>query len=203
MMQNSQIRHEAHMSLKGHWLYPVLCTLLYVATVFVCELIPVANSLTSLLIATPLAFGMTLTMQDVLHGDTSDSIVTRPFNIFTEYGRYLGGSLLVALFTLLWTLLLIVPGFIKGLSYAMTPYVMRDNPDLRVRECIRRSQQMMDGHKAQLFWLCLSFIGWILLACLTLGIGFLWLTPYMETSMAKFYDELKAEQAPAEPACAE
>lgn len=191
------------MSLKGHWLYPVLCTLLYMATVCVCGMIPIVNYVTSLLVATPLAFGIALTMQDVLHGDTSDGIVTRPFGIFKEYRRYLGGSLLVYLFTLLWMLLLIVPGIIKIFSYAMTPYVMRDNPDLPVRECIRRSQQMMNGHKAQLFCLSLSFIGWGLLACLTLGIGFLWLTPYTETSFAKFYDELKAGQESASQDAAE
>lgn len=198
-MQNSQIRHEAYMSLKGHWLYPVLCTLLYMAVTSACSLIPGVKFVASLLVITPLAYGFTLTMQDVLHGDTSDEIVTRPFAIFKEYGRYLGGSLLVALFTLLWMLLLIVPGIIKALSYAMTPYIMRDNPDLPVRECIRRSQQMMDGHKADLFCLYLSFIGWALLCCLTLCIGFLWLNPYVYASQAKFYDELKAGQASAAP----
>ena len=53
--------------------------------------------------------------------------------------------------------------------------------------------KMMDGHKMDLFLLILSFIGWFLLSILTLGIGLLWLIPYMYTSIAHFYEQLKAE----------
>ena len=52
---------------------------------------------------------------------------------------------------------------------------------------------MMKGHKFDLFWLFLSFIGWFILAFFTLGIGFLWLVPYVQTSVAGFYEDVKAD----------
>ena len=52
---------------------------------------------------------------------------------------------------------------------------------------------MMNGHKFDLFYLHLTFIGWGILSLLTLGIGFLWLNPYMMTAQAQFYEDVKAE----------
>ena len=93
----------------------------------------------------------------------------------------------------LWFLLLIVPGIIKSFSYAMTPFILEENPELSANEAIDRSRAMMKGHKFDLFWLFLSFIGWIILAAIPFGLGFLWLTPYMETSVAAFYEDIKAD----------
>ena len=90
-------------------------------------------------------------------------------------------------------LLFIIPGIIKAFSYAMTPYILEENPELSANDAIDHSRAMMKGHKFDLFWLYLSFIGWFILCILTLGIGFLWLTPYMETSVAAFYEDVKAD----------
>jgi uncharacterized membrane protein len=119
-------------------------------------------------------------------------------DLFSQFQNFLNGfllQLLTSLFILLWALLLIVPGIIAGFSYAMAPYLMADNPALGPMEAIRASKEMMKGHKFELFCLGLSFIGWALLCLLTLGIGDLWLTPYMEASNAAFYDNLKAGTA--------
>lgn len=110
-----------------------------------------------------------------------------------QYWRNLAGILLVNLFITLWTLLFIIPGIIKSLAYAMTPYILRDNPELGPNEARLKSIEMMRGHKWKLFGLELSFIGWILLATLSLGIGFIWLSPYMATANAAFYCNLKEE----------
>jgi uncharacterized membrane protein len=99
--------------------------------------------------------------------------------------------LLVYLYTALWTLLLIVPGIVKGLAYSLTPFIVKDNPQLSPNQAINLSMKMMKGHKFDLFYLYLSFIGWIFLAILTLGIGLLWVIPYMQTSMAAFYLDVK------------
>ena len=94
---------------------------------------------------------------------------------------------------MLWTFLFIIPGIIKAFAYALTPYLLVDCPDLSALQCIKLSNEMMKGHKFDLFYLYLSFIGWILLAILTLGIGMLWLIPYMQTSTASFYLDVKAQ----------
>lgn len=101
------------------------------------------------------------------------------------------GVLLTTIYTLLWSLLFIVPGIIKYLSYSMTFYILADNPSISAREAIKRSKAMMNGHKWKYFLMELSFIGWGILCLLTLNIGALWLTPYIETSKAHFYLTLK------------
>lgn len=97
------------------------------------------------------------------------------------------------MYTLLWSLLLIIPGIVKACSYAMTPYILYDNPKLQGNAAIELSMRMMRGHKMKLCVLYLSFIGWFLLCILTLGIGFLWLKPYVQASKAAFYEDVKEE----------
>ena len=96
-------------------------------------------------------------------------------------------------YTFLWTLLLIVPGIIKALSYSMTSFVLYDNPEMKNNEAIELSMKMMDGHKTALFWLYLTFIGWGILCIFTFGIGYFWLAPYMQASLAQFYEEVKED----------
>ena len=104
-----------------------------------------------------------------------------------------GTLLLRGVYTFLWTLLLIVPGIVKSLSYAMTPFILKDNPKASYDKAIIYSMRLMQGHKMDLFVLYLSFIGWFILSCLTLGIGFVFLVPYCQMSLARFYEEVKAD----------
>lgn len=111
----------------------------------------------------------------------------------TYYWKAIGTGLLSGIYTFLWTLLLIVPGIIKGLSYAMALYIVSDNPEIGCDEAIERSMAMMRGHKMRLFLMQLGMIGWSLLSLLTLGIAMLWIVPYYQTVFANFYLEIKAE----------
>ncbi|AKN30459.1 hypothetical protein Ccar_06325 [Clostridium carboxidivorans P7] len=120
-------------------------------------------------------------VEDLLYG----------FKSFNLFGKLFLLELIKSLFIILWTLLLIVPGIIASLKYSMAYYIIIDNPDLSVTDAIDLSTKMMDGHKSRLFCLVLSFFGWFLLGILTLGIGFIWISPYYETSKANFYEELK------------
>ena len=113
---------------------------------------------------------------------------------FGRWGRNVWGLFLVGFFTFLWSLLLIVPGIIKFYAYAMTPYILIDNPELSANQAINLSKKMMKGHKFDLFCLQFSFIGWIFLSIFTLGIGLLWLLPYMMTAQAAFYQDLKKDE---------
>lgn len=107
----------------------------------------------------------------------------------------IGLSIIMSIFISLWSILLIIPGIIKSYSYSQTYYVYYDAyEETGVRpgllDSITRSRQLMTGYKGQLFLLDLSFIGWHLLAILTLGIGYLWLTPYITATKAAFYENL-------------
>lgn len=139
----------------------------------------------------PLTLGYSVAHKDLLQN--GDAAVTRNTlrNAFSDYVRNAVSMFLVYLFTILWTLLFIVPGIIKGLAYSLTPFIVKDNPELSPNEAINLSMKMMKGHKFDLFYLYLSFIGWILLAMLTLGVGLLWVIPYLETTLAAFYQDVK------------
>ena len=112
---------------------------------------------------------------------------------FGRWGRKVWGMFLMNFFISLWSLLLIIPGFIKYYAYALTPYILIDNPELSANQAINLSQKMMKGHKFDMFILHLSFIGWIFLSIFTFGIGLLWLLPYMMTAQAAFYQDVKKE----------
>ena len=112
---------------------------------------------------------------------------------FGSWGRNVWGMFVVGLYATLWSFLLIVPGIIKFYAYAMTPYILIDNPELPANQAIYLSKKMMKGHKFDLFYLHLSFIGWFFLSIFTLGIGLLWVVPYMMTAQAAFYQDVKKE----------
>ncbi|MBR4773273.1 MAG: DUF975 family protein [Bacteroidales bacterium] len=191
MPRNREIRRAARYALKGNWVQAVLATLVFTLITGAAGSIPLAG----LLVVCPLEFGFMLCFLRLVRGEDSSEMVGDQFDIFGQYGRYLGTSLLMTLYILLWSLLLIIPGIIKGYSYAMTPYIAYDRPDLDADDCIHESRMMMKGYKWKLFCMDLSFIGWAILCLFTLGIGFLWLQPYIEASHAKFYEELKACKA--------
>lgn len=143
----------------------------------------------------PLVLGYENAMLGLLYREERE-ITPNMFHIaFSNYWHKVGGMVWMYILVALWSLLFVIPGLIKAFSYAMTPYILHENPELSITEAIHRSRMMMRGHKFDLFWLYLSFIGWILLAIMTAGIGFLWLTPYMETAQAAFYNEVKADYA--------
>lgn len=112
------------------------------------------------------------------------------FSQFDRFGTGFAQHFLRSLYTLLWSLLLIVPGIIAALSYAMTPFILEEHPELTANEAIRRSKELMRGHKTDLFILELTFIGWSLLCILTLNLGHIALNPYKNAAYAVFYREI-------------
>lgn len=120
-------------------------------------------------------------------------------DLFSQMDRFGQGFLqmfLRSLFSSLWALLFIIPGIIKSLSYAMTPFIMAENPQMSAKEAIDASKILMDGHKWELFCLGFSFIGWNLLNALTLGIGSLFLNPYKNAAYAAFYRHITTQAEP-------
>ena len=79
---------------------------------------------------------------------------------------------------------------IKGYLYSLSYYIMYDNPDNTGKECVEQSEELMRGNRWRFFWLPITFIGWAILASFTLGIGYLWLMPYMMVALVCFYEDL-------------
>lgn len=116
------------------------------------------------------------------------------FSQFDRFGTGFAQDFLRRLYTFLWGLLLIVPGIIAALSYAMTPFILEEHPELTASEAIARSKTLMDGHKMDLFILNLTFLGWDILCALTANIGNLFLNPYKNAAYAVFYREISQPQ---------
>lgn len=91
----------------------------------------------------------------------------------------------------LWSLILIIPGIVKSYAYSMSFFVLADNPEMSQSEARAESVRLMEGNKMRMFLLTLSFIGWYLLSALTFGILLFWVIPYVNVTIACFYDELK------------
>lgn len=189
---NSELRAVSRTTLSGNWMMAALATLVYLLIAGGVSSIPVAGSVLAIIITYPLAYGFAILFLDLFReGKPID--IGKLFDGFKDFGRVWGTLILVAIYTILWTCLLIIPGIVKSYSYALTPFILKDETELKYNAAIEKSMRMMDGYKMKLFLLDLSFIGWMILSILTLGIGLLFLQPYMNTARAAFYEDLKAE----------
>lgn len=112
------------------------------------------------------------------------------FGYFNHWKNAALANLIQTVYVFLWSLLFIIPGIMASYSYAMTSYILAENPEMAPSEAIERSKEMMSGNRWRLFCLQFSFIGWGILCSLTLGIGNLWLTPYRQAATAAFYRDV-------------
>lgn len=199
MKTNKEYRDMAYKAMSGNWGVCAAADFIYVVIAVALSSINPEDGVFQLLILIalmPMAWGVEVMFLDIIREKKYS-----PFEWLIEgyrngnLWRVLGTTLLQSLYIYLWTLCLIIPGFIKNYSYIMTPFVLLDQPELKFDAAIERSMQLMKGYKWKFFCLQLSFIGWVLLSMLTLGIGFLFLIPYMQTAAAFFYEDLKAEHA--------
>jgi uncharacterized membrane protein len=194
--ENVILMQMARESLKGKWGLAIGTLIVYFLIATTLQIIPIVGPIASLIISGPFALGLATFSLSISRDQ--DPKLEKIFQGFNNFGTALGAYLLMLLFILLWTLLLIIPGIIAAISYSMTFYILADDNSIGAMDAINKSKKMMNGYKWKYFCLGLRFIGWTLLCVLTLGIGFLWLMPYMQVSMAKFYDDVKANSLTSE-----
>jgi uncharacterized membrane protein len=187
--ENKVLMQQAWADLSGRWGMTALATLIYLVIIIGIQNVPLLGPIASLIISGPMALGFTIFMLAISRKE--ETRIGQIFDGFKNFGTALAAYLLIGLLVCLWLLLLIIPGIIAALAYSQTFFIIADNKDINPIDAIKRSTSMMYGHKWKLFCLGLRFIGWILLCILTLGILFLWITPYMYVSYAKFYDDIK------------
>lgn len=217
MKTNTELRRQGSEALAGRWGTFVAATLLYSIISFFVQAPAQLNDFARNVLMTSAGVGYTLIGTSVvvsllilpltygydtifLRNLRSEPVgVEHMFDGFRDYGRIFVTLLWQNVLVLLWMLLLIVPGIVKSLAYSLTPYILLDNPKLSTVEAIHLSREMMFGYKAKLFLLLLSFIGWGILCLFTCGIGFLWLAPYMQSSMAAFYEDVRADYEMRKP----
>lgn len=159
----------------------------------VLSLIPAVGGVLSFIILAIFGVQLLVIFLDLTAGIKPD--VMRLFDVFKNQ-QLCGNSIilyiLITVFTVLWSLLLVVPGIIKSLSYSMAPYILAENDYyMTPSDAIKESMRIMEGHKLDLFVLELSFIGWWLLTAMTCGILGIYVFPYYQATKANFYNEIK------------
>lgn len=193
-----ELKNKAKEKLKGHYKDAIIITLIIIIMALVNSLlnryiensaIKVTISIITTFIETFFTLGTTSFYLKLARGeDTSYK------ELFAHKDLLITGvliSLIIAIFVLLWGLLLIVPGIIAAISYSYALYILIDNNDIEFMDAINKSKEMMMGHKKDFFFLIISFLGWIILSLLSFGILLLYVTPYINMTITLFYEEIK------------
>ena len=194
--ENKILMANARQALTGKWDVAIGGIAIYWLLPLVISFIPKAGNIISTILEGGLALGLAGFSMSL-----SREQLTKATDIFNErFWISLGAYLLQGIFILLWSLLLIIPGIIAAYSYALTNYILVEDKTIGIQEAIQKSKDMMRGNKWKLACLQGRFIGWGILCLFTLGIGFLWLYPYVIVSIAEFYDDIKRDLVTADAA---
>jgi uncharacterized membrane protein len=219
--RNAELMAQARALLAGHWELAVGFVLLFWLLMFAALGVPVVGPVALLILGGPLQLGLVIFFLTLARRGKADiGMLFAGFKNFgNALGAYLlmfvlvlgwvvlpalagaaiaigvgfayGAEYGVATGLILGGIPSIVSGVLAALRYSQTFYLLADDPRLDSLEAIQESKAMMHERKWKLFCLGFRFIGWALLSFLTCGVGFLWLTPYMSVSMARFYDDLR------------
>lgn len=183
--ENVVLMQKAKESLQGKWGMAIATSLIYMLMTGTEGGLKLAGTLISLVISGPMSLGLAKFALSISRNQ--EARFEQIFEGFNDFKRSLMAYLLVFLNVLVRLLLLIVPGIIAAISYSMVFYILADDTTISADEALVKSKKMMDGYKLKYFYLALRFFGLALLCILTLGIGFLWLFPFMQVTMANFY----------------
>lgn len=190
-MERIELKLAAKEQIKGNIGMYFVCTLIVSAIASALGFIPKAGCILSFLFSAPMALAFARMHLGMTKGEKVE--VKTLLESFNDFGRSVLLNLLIAVFVTLWSLLLIVPGIIKAISYSMSFYIMADNEDMDALEALNESKRIMEGHKWEFFVLMLSFILWGLLGIITCGLAFIYVAPYTNVTVANFYNRIKGE----------
>lgn len=191
-MTRAELKSAAKEQIKGNIGKLLLVMIIIFAIGLVCGFIPFVGSIVAFIITPALSLGV---YKMYLKLSKKEEIsIPDMFSGFNQTGRALWLNILIAVFTWLWSLLFVIPGIIKSYAYSMSYLILADNPDLTAREALRKSKEMMNGHKWDLFVLYLSFFWWYLLVGITFGIAGIYVGPYVNATVVNFYNSIKGSE---------
>lgn len=202
-MNRAELKSKAKEQLRGRWGLAIITVLvsnliinsynMFKGVDFVIE---ISENLTLTLNLISLIFGGVVStgLSKFLLNFTTNREVPKFADLFSQFKIFfkaLGLFILMGIAIILGTLFFIIPGIIVALMFSQAFYILAENPNKGIFECLEESSNLMHGYKWELFVLQLSFIGWELLAVLTFGIASLWINPYQKVTEANFYLKLK------------
>lgn len=202
-MNRSQLKCKAKEQLKGRWGLAIITVLVsnliinaYNMSKGVSFAIEISENssftfnLISLILGGVISVGLSKFLLNFTT-NREEAKFTDLFSQFNIFFKTLGLYILIGIAVILGTLFLIIPGIIVALMFSQAFYILAEDPSKGIIQCLQESSNLMYGYKWEFFVLELSFIGWWLLAGLTLGIGSLWVDPYQKVTEANFYLKLK------------
>ncbi len=212
MKRSKEYREQAWSTLSSYWNDMAVITLVIiliagigsgiglVGTLSHMDSLSMFGSSTSfiaaILLVMPLEFSLCALLLSIVRKEENEVSPMRQLwrGFLDNYTAYVvAGFLMYIVIFLISIVTLCIGGIIFALAYSMVALVIKDTPELTAREALKKSRYMMRGHKWELFKLYFSFIGWYFVGILTCCIGFLWITPYMNTAIVHFYEDVKAE----------
>lgn len=222
-LTNKEIMQQSKEALSGRWGLAIGAVVVFYIVMMGIQIIPYIGGLVQLLIEGPMMVGLAIFTLAISRKQKAE--ISQIFDGFKKFGYAFASYLLVTIFVFLWCIpaviflvpfiiftdvpsgyqiaLLVVCVFISSIpvimaiySYSQTYYILAAEQSIGPFDAIKKSKQIMNGNRWKFFCLGLRFIGWSLLCILTLGIGYLWLMPYMTVSYARFYDDINVEREP-------
>lgn len=185
-MPRASIKANAKENLRGNWGTAILVLLLNWMLLSAATGVMVIGKL---IIMGTLETGVALIYLKLSYREPAE--IGDLFQPFQNFVNTFFAGFLSTIFTFLWSLLFVIPGIVKALAYSQVYYILCDHPEYTGREAIDASQEMMRGHKGELFVLQLSFFGW---SFLTFGLLLLYVKPYYQAALTEFYRYLKETQ---------
>ena len=192
-MNRAELKASAKSQIKGKigilFLITFLIALISGVAGFILSFVPGGSLIVSIIITPAFTLSLIRVYLNLCKGGRPSA--GDAFCGFDDFWSAFKVTFLVELFTFLWSLLFVIPGIIKTISYSMSTYILAENKGKPALECINESKAMTNGHKMDLFVLGLSFIGWVFLCVITLGIASIWVMPYMQATYTNAYNSLK------------
>lgn len=203
-MTNSELKSLSRKQLKGRWGKMVLYFFVYLAIITIPSIVIGFNidsssngnveltfNILNLIITGPISLGISYFCLNFIKNEEKLMDIVWGFK---KFGKAFVAYLLMLIVIMIGFILLIVPGIIASLMFSQVYYILAENEDMSAIEAMKESARIMKGNKLRFFILSLSFIGWFILGIITLGIGFLWITPYYTITVTNFYKEISAPE---------
>ncbi|MDU1312877.1 MAG: DUF975 family protein [Clostridium septicum] len=200
MIIRRELKSNSKDQLRGNWGLAIITILVYSLIISIFGYsdsiynnnIEIILDLSSLLLSGVLTLGISKFLLNLTKKDSSAKF-TDLFSGFNVYFKTLGLNILLGIIIGIGTIFLVVPGLIFALMFSQTFFILSEDNEKGIIQCLSESREMMIGYKFDYFVLILSFLGWWLVSALTLGIGALWVYPYQKLTEANFYLEIKSK----------
>ena len=200
-MKRSELKAKAKAQLKGRWGLAIgtFLVALIIVSIFslgtgISEdstLVTIITMILSLVVNAVISIGICKFALNI--AGEGEAKFTDIFSGISVFLKAIGLYLLVGIAVGIGFIILIVPGIILALMFSQTCYILAEDKDISIIDCMKKSAEMMKGHKGEYFVLLLSFLGWAIVAAIPFGLGYLWLVPYQQVTFADYYLELKKE----------